>query len=560
ATLSADTTDRSAQFWASLQSDILGDTIAIHGTNDKVISLPIGATALDGAFYLLGKKALSVSTINVDGKETQFAIPIENAASLDFSMTNSQTFTREWLDWVHTGYATAIIRETLGQQSDYHKIRAGKKLLQDTLGEHKKGFIEEFDQEGIKNALTAIGYSSLKDTYIALADGHLDPEEVYNAIFHPKDIAKGGRATLSILRYTRTMNDGELLNRIIQAYKNYRVSFKTIHQQHKSKSNTEVITVKAMLTPEQRKSIVADLKAVGADNVSCTASLPTLAYHLGIILLIALWGLDPLFAHYILDHISAYDLTLIRFVMLFIGATLMYTFQKILSKQKLKPISPKDTSIIVSALALFLTGLTSYLSLTLIPPDQYILIIIGGITLAALIKNLFTPKAKIVHLVVSLLAVIISATLLIQTEGYVLIGLMLAIASSFGFVLYSQISSKYQKGTLHARYPAFIFWISVIILPFLLLLLPYTQILSLSAPILITSLLYVLIFAVTPYALYFECMRNVSGETLDHALPFVFVSTIIGEMILNQSLIQLITIPLIFVFLWQYMVIQKENN
>ncbi|MFH1671132.1 MAG: HD domain-containing protein [Patescibacteria group bacterium] len=560
AILSEDTAERSEQFWTSLQSDILGESIIIHGPNDKAIALPKGSSALDGALYLYAGKALAVTSIKINGKEVPFYQTLEHAASIDLTLGSKPTVKREWLEWVQTGFAIATIRSALGQQSDRQKIRIGQQLLRDALKEHKAGFIEEFEQQGFQEGLESLGFASLREAFIALADGHLEPDEIYTAIFEPKKAKNSQQKKLCTVRYSVPVNSPDTHALLAQIHQDFHAHSKQVHYDKQQPKHIASTKVKVRLTPEEQKIYVNKLKNAGAFDIQISQINPLLKYGTFVVLLIVLWGLDPVFASHLLrGPLSAYDLTFIRFVTFFIVASLLFVMQKLFSTRKLKSISPLNPSLVAASFMLLLTALSSYLTLTFIPPLQYILFIAEGIIFTSLLKHIVSRNAQWWRLFLSFCIIAGYIVALVHLQGSSLIGLMFAAISSLSFTLYSHVSSQYQTGTIQARYPMYLFWLSVIALPFAFLFLPYTNILALPRSELLQGVGFVLAFSILPYGLYYECMRGIKPHLLDNALPFVCLSTIIGEVLTSHSLIPLVALPLLLVFLWYFLTMRKEN-
>ncbi len=145
-------------------------------------------------------------------------------------------------------------------------------------------------------------------------------------------------------------------------------------------------------------------------------------------------------------------------------------------------------------------------------------------------------------------------------EEVTLPGILLAACSSISFAAYSVTSGQYQKGIVQARYPAFLFWLSVFSIPFILLLLPYVNISELPLSTTLYSALFVLIFSMIPYGLYFECMRSIKSKTLDSALPITLLVVMIGESIVHFSFEPFVAMPLLLALLWQYARRKQETT
>jgi len=177
------TSDRSLEFWQSLQSDILGESIVVHAVDDQALLLPEGATVLDGVFYAYGADALRLKRVLVNGKEMALGSPLPNGVSLSLEIAPAVTARRQWLNWVKTGVATATIRTALASQPQLKKETIGKALLQQVLTEQGKGSIDEFNQASLTAGIQALGYANINEIFVAISDGRLEPGKAYQELF-----------------------------------------------------------------------------------------------------------------------------------------------------------------------------------------------------------------------------------------------------------------------------------------------------------------------------------------------------------------------------------------
>ena len=535
AALSADTADRSAQFWNSLQSDILGDSITIYGPNDDAVSLPAGATALDGAVYLIGEKALFMTSLKINGKECAFSAPMENAATIDFSLTDKQTAGREWLNSVNTGYATALIRSALARQSDFMKIKTGKELLQKEIAEQKKGFIEELDQIGINEAINVIGYSSINEAYKAIADGHLNPEEAYNAIFEPKLILKGPRVSLSVIRYKRLMGDAELLSRIISMYTPFRNCFKSIHQEHKPEIKTEIITVKANLTNEQRKAFFLGLQAAGAQDIEITVVSPSFKYFLGAVILF--WAINPVAAKWLLLRgIAPMSLLSIRLLGFAFFASVFYAIWKKFARGKHRPIKSAAKIAFMPAVAMVALPLFTYLALETMPPSVHLTILRFNI----LLLPMYSLARKHIVKKRSFLAIlaICTATLAIMTLPQTELqtrGIILSVLALVSYTSYSLITEyTLQRHKIGIRYPQLIMNIGTMAGIVGLVMAPFQSWNGYSYWMIILILAYLFFCVFVPYVCFNAVLKNTQFKyvtdmfLLEIPIAILFESSILG--------------------------------
>ena len=547
--LSKDSEDRSEQFWESLKSDILRESITIHGPNDTVQLLPTSATALDAIFYLFGERGLTTKDIFINGTKVPFYEELSNGCSVSAAFADLPQVELPWLRNVRTGLASAFIRQGLAQVPESQKMMLGKSLLEHAVRTYAKVEWGELETTALLQRLSALGISSFETLYEQIAEGKIQAERAARTLFPEhksrKPQPEKRRWNLSV-RFPTSLTD------IVS--KATRIGVPRSLTFHHLNGDCQ-ITADYDLSAEQSQELRALLKTVLPDE---HWSLVTrTALHISIaasFILIVLWGLDPVFAHLLLwkSAISPSDLTFIRFVTLFIATTILYGLQSRFSKQKLKPLSPRHPALVTSALALLLTAFCSYLALELISPIQYILFIIEGLVVIALLKNIAVRTMHWWQLHLSFVIITLGIILLILLQGTSPLGLLYAAVSSLGFALYSEVSARYQRGIIHARYPAFLFWLSIIGMPFVLLLFPFTTIQTLPANDLLRSILFVIVFSVLPYGLYYESMRRVKSDLLDRALPFVCLSTIIGEALSTHSFTPFIAAPLLLVFLWYY--------
>lgn len=546
--LASSTANRSEEFWDSLQSDIFGESIVVHGPGDQTILVPAGATALDGAFYLFGKEATHTTSVHLDGVEVPFHSPLHHAVSLDITTAKTSQVQREWLNFVRTWIALANIRNALQKNTDEHKISAGKSLLQNILQQRKRGFVEEFREESLTEKLKKLGYSSLRDVYIAIADGRLDPEEIESILF-AKDIEAKQHCIIS---YYLDPDDLGLLAQAGQLQKHYRDSVEDVRYIFSKKSEKGFVKARMFITPAEQHIITSGLRTAGAKNVKVEYSQSKLLKIFILSGLIILWGMDPVFARVILQGSpDAFDLTFIRFAVLLICAAFASVIQLYLHRnQKLQPLSPFKMSLFLSGITLYGTALCSYLTLTYLPATQYILYIIAGLGIAGLFKTMKQKSLSFVPSLIGVIALCSGIIFLTRLERFSLVGSLLAIGSSFGFVLYARVSKQYLQETaaVSVRYPIFLFWISLLGTGLSLLFLPLGTMRAIPQVELLFAFLFVLIFSALPYFLFFEAQRRIEQVVLDRTLPLVVLANIAGEIFMKGSLRTLFVIPFLLCF------------
>ena len=551
--LTTDTEGNSTDFWQNLQSDILGESIVIHGPDDSTAQIPRNATALDGVFYLMKDMALRTVSIRVNGEDCGFGTKLTNAASISVALSEKQTCTLDWLKQVETGLATAMIRSALSKQSESTKLDVGKTLLQEVFTENKRGFIDEFDEQSFKAPLGALGLGSLRETYISIADGRILPEQIFGVLFSRITARARRKTPTAIIHYEADMSSVTSMDRLNLVHRKYGEALSDIR--YRRMDDGAAVSLQVRMSPQELTAFQNDLILAGAKNVELVEQ--SFSNALLIAAIVVLWGLDPLVARLILTGtgIQPGELTLIRFLTFFLASSGTYGLYLLLSPVRAKPISALKPSFLAAAGSLFLTAILSYAALRIIPASQYILIIIAGLVLTTFLNKVIERKLSVRILgAATLLAGCIFGLAIVENVTETL-PLLAAVGASLGFAIYTQLSKRYLEtdGRIHARYPAFVFWLSVITI---LLTIPLWMLVgttpTISTPALVLSALFSLVFTFLPYALFFECMMKTDTEILDRLLPFVCVVTIIGEAAATGSGTGLYFLPAIAVFLWLY--------
>ncbi len=356
----------------------------------------------------------------------------------------------------------------------------------------------------------------------------------------------------TILRYEAEMESITGMDRINLVHRKFGTSLSDIRY-HRT-GDKAVVSLQVRMSPQELAVFQQELVLAGARHLQVMRQSVGTALLIGVIIL--LWGLDPMVARVILTstEITPVELTFIRFITFFIASTVTYGLYMALSRVKSKPISPFKPSFIAAGIALFLTGILSYLSLREIPASQYILFIIAGLVLTTLLTKLLEGQVPM-RLLLSVAVIGIAITAFIVAQGFSLFGVLAGVGGALGFSMYSQLSRRYLEtdARIHARYPAFVFWLSVITILLTSLLWPLVHPLAtIDWRLTGLSVLFALVFTFLPYALYFECMLQTDTEILDRLLPFVCLVTIVSEATISDTRGALMVLPVILLFLWLY--------
>lgn len=525
--LAQDTEGRSSEFWQSLQSDILGESIVIYGPGDQSVTVPAGSTALDGAFHLFRDAALKITSISIGGKTVPFNTPLQQATSLNVTMSDTPTVERAWLQWVKTGLSVARIRSALAiALSPAEKHALGKELLQNVFREKRRGFIEEFDAETLEEKIQEAGYNSLENAYADIADGRADPAEVFRALF----LTAAPRAAKRhvTVAYNIDMDDADAMDRLNLIHRTYGPSLLEIRYRRSLRQNASLVTIRANMTPEEERAFIESLERAGAMRLRRSSRFAGVFSLTTVCVLFVLWGLDPVIAGLLLRQwVAPPDLTIIRFWTLaaISGLLLLWTrWRNPLAEARL-PL--KNASLWASVGLLLCVAITSYIALQTTEPSHYTI----PMTAAGILLTSIVNRKRWITLLFTWLCLLGGIALLIAlTPGWPLSGIAFTLLAVMAFSLFSVISERYKRAQhVEIRAAQYFFALSLSCAVFSLLLLPFTALVTLSWPVILAAILFSFLFSGLPYYIYYYLL---SHRELDFVLRFSFLiilTTVIGQ-------------------------------
>ncbi|PIR48915.1 hypothetical protein COU80_01905 [Candidatus Peregrinibacteria bacterium CG10_big_fil_rev_8_21_14_0_10_55_24] len=536
ATLSADTADQSEQFWASLQSDILGDSITVHGPNDKTITLPKGSTALDGALYLFAEKALGVTSISIDGKEVSFFAPLEHAASLDMTIVNTPQVKLEWLEWVNTGYATAMIREALASGSRQKRAAIGKQLLQKAMTKQGLGYLKEFKEDQFLTGLRALGYAKFDAALVAIAEGRLKPSSAIAAMLYTREGKKAAKPTKQPCMVTFTLSAlslHDVADRFSFVTQKYGITLSNIQLAPVGDGRTKIV-IHTLLSPEEEQTIINELSAADATAAEISVTPRTSVFHLlsGLFLVLFLWGLDPVFARFLISqhHLTPVDFTLLRFWSLAIALSVVTMLSR--RRKLLQPVRIGNPLLWLSSVLLTLIALTTYAALEQGTATHYEILMTTSVLLIATAAGTLSSRKKLI------LWTLFGSTLLLlrNSTAWNPQSSLFTLLSLVCFSAFLAVSGRYLRQEHIARrrleyYTAMLIISSILTLP----LLVYASELIYDPLVVLQVTLFSTFFIGLPYYLYYEWAPR---QEMGSIIPFAYVMltvTFVGELLLTHE-------------------------
>ncbi len=527
--LSKDTKNRSEEFLQALQSDILDESIVIHGPGDRTVSLPKGSTALDGIFYVFGNEALHVEAIKVNGKDAHFSSPLPHAASIEGKFARRRTVEREWLTWTKTGVATAKIRQALaGSQSEDERVAAGKAMMQESMRERKKGFIEEYGQGSIQPSLQRLGYRSMEELYKAISDGRLQADKAVDELFGNKKFT--GKKKIYVFDFRPVVSGEVLAQNIQEMQKAYGSNIRNIHYENAASTSAH-IRLRALLSDQEKEELTAMIRRHGAAHIGIFRRFSVVYSFLIVSLLVLLWGFDPVFGHILVTHYGVHtvDLTIVRFLSLTALSALLFLWLRARSKLSETRLHLRNISLWVSAALLICVSLFTYLSLQQTLPSHYSI----PMTAAGLLLTSIVNRGRWITLLATWSLLVIGIIILvISSPDWPLSAQLFTCLAVAAFSAFCIVSERYKKQEFVAsRVAQYFFVLSLLCCILTLALLPFSTLATATSGTTGLMVAFSVVFVGLPYYIYYYLL---SHRELDYILRYSFV--IIFATLLGQGL------------------------
>lgn len=526
--LSKDSQSQSDHFWNSLQSDILNESITVHGPGDIQSRIPVNSTALDAAVYCCGNLALKIDGIRINGERAHLYDQVHDGDLITFTQAAEESVSLEWLDYAHTGLSTATIREALAKQPETKKERIGQALLQKILTEQGAGFLDEVKNDAFTERLHTLGYDSTTAMFVALAEGKISPLLIYRHVFEPQDGDKSKERSEKIISFKHRIDErlDIKIKSILLKYNKWMssLSIKPLRQAQKIR-----VRASMKLNRTEEKTLERELQDAGCTNIHIQESYSSIKAVIAISVLIALWGFDPVFAYKIVNglNVGPLDITIIRFATLaFLSGIMLFSKPVFNRPLKYERISLKDSSLWVSVIFLVATAICTYFALnaTTLPSHYTIPMTSAGLVLTSIVN-----RDRMTSIICMWGLVLIGfLSLVVLTPAWGVRGILFTTGAVISFSIFSVISEQYKrKQHIDARADQYFFFLFFFALLLCAPLLPLSGILSLSLKQLALTSLFCAMFTGLPYYIYYFTL---SHKEIDFVLRYSFLIILVTTM------------------------------
>ncbi len=181
------------EFLKSLKTDLIPEEIYVFTPKGKVITLPLGASALDFAFKIHTEIGLHCSGVKINGKSVPLKTFLKTGDLVEVITSPEKTPVRDWLNITFTSTARHSIKRWLNLQKKMKNTALGKKLWEKEIKKYK-GPPEWLREKAILKSLyaaTNFRAKKMEDFYALIGSGKIILEKKFiEKLFPAEEVVK----------------------------------------------------------------------------------------------------------------------------------------------------------------------------------------------------------------------------------------------------------------------------------------------------------------------------------------------------------------------------------
>jgi GTP diphosphokinase / guanosine-3',5'-bis(diphosphate) 3'-diphosphatase len=163
------------EFLNNLKTNLIPEEVYVFTPKGKVVTLPLGATALDFAFKIHSEIGLHAADAKIDGRNASLKTILKPGNIVTIVTADSKTPTRDWLNAAFTSKARHHIKRWLNQQEKKKNKAVGKKIWEKKLAQYKMNPSSIKKKELLKQISrhAEVRVATMDDFYIKLGIGKI---------------------------------------------------------------------------------------------------------------------------------------------------------------------------------------------------------------------------------------------------------------------------------------------------------------------------------------------------------------------------------------------------
>ncbi|UCC39386.1 MAG: bifunctional (p)ppGpp synthetase/guanosine-3',5'-bis(diphosphate) 3'-pyrophosphohydrolase [Candidatus Aminicenantes bacterium] len=186
------------EFLKSLKTDLIPEEVYVFTPKGKVISLPLGASALDFAFKIHTEIGLHCSGAKINGEFAPLKKILKTGDIVEILTSSEKLPSRDWLNIAFTSTARHHIKRWLNLQDKIKNTALGKKLWEKEIKIYDlpSGWLEEEDSLRSLSKLANVRINKIKDFYALIGFGKIVLNKKFMEKLLPPEKAAKKKETL----------------------------------------------------------------------------------------------------------------------------------------------------------------------------------------------------------------------------------------------------------------------------------------------------------------------------------------------------------------------------
>jgi guanosine-3',5'-bis(diphosphate) 3'-pyrophosphohydrolase len=163
------------EFLTSLKTNLIPEEVYVFTPKGKVVTLPLGATALDFAFKIHSEIGLHAHSVKIDGKDAALKTILKPGNIIDVLTEPNKFPSRDWLNIAFTTTARHHLRRWLNQQERTKHTDMGKTLWRKEAAKYKIPAGKRKEERLISAVREAVPFRirKIEDFYYLLGTGRI---------------------------------------------------------------------------------------------------------------------------------------------------------------------------------------------------------------------------------------------------------------------------------------------------------------------------------------------------------------------------------------------------
>lgn len=157
----------------NMRMDVYDKEVFVFTPKGDLYNLPLGASVLDFAFHIHTKLGTICTGAKVNGKNQKINYRLTSGDTVEILTSPTQQPKQDWLNFVVTSKARNKIKVSL-KEAEGRAGELGKELLQRRCKNRKV----DIDEANISRIVKKMGYKTITEFYVAIADGKLEVNAV----------------------------------------------------------------------------------------------------------------------------------------------------------------------------------------------------------------------------------------------------------------------------------------------------------------------------------------------------------------------------------------------